>query len=130
MSFCRYCGTEITYKRTKNERWMPCNLLTGEPHFCREGNTGTKTGIIPCPICGKATFSGKGGLMDYETLMLHQCKKGNITRYEKYLERQNKLNAAKDKEPKKNKQIKTNKQSSENNRNTAVRKRKNKNARK
>lgn len=64
MSYCRFCGTEIAYKRTKNYKWMPCNLLTGEPHFCQEGKDkfSSSSGLIPCPICGKATFSGKEGV--------------------------------------------------------------------
>lgn len=96
MSYCRFCGTEIAYKRTKNYKWMPCNLLTGEPHFCQEGkdNSGSNSGIIPCPVCGKATFSGKEGIMDYDTLMIHKCKNGDITRYTNFLERQKKLEAA------------------------------------
>ena len=96
MSYCRFCGTEIAYKRTKNYKWMPCNLLTGEPHFCQEGKdkSGSSSGLIPCPVCGKATFSGDEGIMDYDTLTLHKCKNGDITRYNNYLERQKKLAAA------------------------------------
>ncbi len=96
MSYCRFCGTEIAYKRTKNYKWMPCNLLTGEPHFCQEGKdkSSSSSGLIPCPICGKATFSGKEGIMDYDTLTVHKCKNGDITRYNNFLERQKKLAAA------------------------------------
>lgn len=116
MSYCRFCGTEIAYKRTKNYKWMPCNLLTGEPHFCQEGKdkSGSSSGLIPCPVCGKATFSGDEGIMDYDTLTVHKCKNGDITRYNNYLERQKKLAAARkekviklDKVQKKKKTVKT-----------------------
>lgn len=116
MSYCRFCGTEIAYKRTKNYKWMPCNLLTGELHFCQEGKdkSSSSSGLIPCPICGKATFSGKEGIMDYDTLTVHKCKNGDITRYNNFLERRKKLAAARkekvikqDKVQKKRKTVKT-----------------------
>lgn len=91
MSYCRYCGTEIAYKRTKNEKWVPCNLLTGEPHFCKKDDKQPESGIRPCKICGKGVFaskkSGKTILFDYATLAPHVCKKADITRYKKYLEK-------------------------------------------
>ncbi|MBO4731246.1 MAG: hypothetical protein J5597_00365 [Spirochaetaceae bacterium] len=106
MSYCRYCGTELTYKRTKNDRWMPCNALTGEPHFCYEQKTSDErktvteiSGIVPCPECGKPTFIQKDGkskiLYDYSTLQKHSCRKADLTRYQKYLERQKKLEPVK-----------------------------------
>lgn len=90
MGYCRYCGTEIAYKRTKNEKWLPCNALTGEPHFCQKegGEKKQDTGISPCPRCGKPLFAQKKGrrkiLIDYATLCEHQCKAGDMTRYAKY----------------------------------------------
>lgn len=35
MTYCHYCGREISYKRTKNDKWMPCDV-SGNPHFCNE----------------------------------------------------------------------------------------------
>ena len=100
MSYCRYCGVEIAYKRTKNDKWMPCNAVTGEPHFCNEQKDGKEqgtkeSGILPCPVCGKPTFQQKNGrrkiLYDYSTLDTHKCKNVDITRYSKYKEKQQKL---------------------------------------
>lgn len=90
MSFCRYCGVEISYKRSKNEKWIPCNFITGEPHFCQEQNPkiSKESGIVPCKICGKPTFIQKKGrvkiAIDYATLLPHECKKGDVTRFKKY----------------------------------------------
>lgn len=85
MSYCRYCGKDITYKRTKNERWLPCDALTGEAHFCQKNaNQKIHTGILVCKKCGKPVFKNKTTLIDYTTLQAHVCKKGDITRYEKY----------------------------------------------
>ena len=87
MSYCRYCGTEIAYKRTKNEKWV----LTGEPHFCQKDDKQPESGIKPCKICGKGVFASKQGgkevLFDYATLAPHACKKADITRYKKYLQK-------------------------------------------
>ncbi len=95
MSYCRYCGVEITYKRSKNDKWIPCDFITGEPHFCRENKTPKETGIIPCKICGKPTFIKKQGkktfYIDYSTLAIHQCKKADVTRFIKYQQKQLKL---------------------------------------
>lgn len=100
MSYCRYCGVEISYKRTKNDKWMPCNASTGEPHFCNESNpkVSKETGIIPCKNCGKPTFIQKKGKTkisyDYSTLQVHECKKSDITRYQKY-QKKNKVKTKK-----------------------------------
>jgi hypothetical protein len=94
MSYCRYCGVEITYKRSRNDKWIPCDVLTGEPHFCQEKKKDDKpkSGITPCPVCGKPlfiTFNGKKKvLIDYTTLVIHQCLKSDITRYAKYKQKQ------------------------------------------
>ena len=99
MSYCRYCGVEITYKRSKNDKWIPCDFITGEPHFCRENKTSKETGIIPCKICGKPTFIKKQGkkkvFIDYSTLAIHQCKKADVTRFIKYQQKQLKLEMVK-----------------------------------
>lgn len=90
MTYCRYCGTEITYKRTKNDKWLPCNTLTGEPHFCdKNSNKKVKntSGLNACNKCGKAIFKNGKNIYDYTTLMIHECKKADITRYEKYKKR-------------------------------------------
>lgn len=104
MTYCRYCGCELSYKHTKNNKWIPCDSATGEPHFCNKikqsksnqkvkaknkspiiNNTIKNTGIIPCKICGKPYFVSKTGLfIDYTTLEVHQCKKIDIMRWEKY----------------------------------------------
>jgi hypothetical protein len=87
MSYCRYCGTEINYTRTKNDKWMPCDV-SGNPHFCQEEKKNQNSGLIVCEKCGKPTFKMKGKLIDYSTLNLHVCKNGDITRYQKFLEKQ------------------------------------------
>lgn len=85
MSYCRNCGVEITYIRTKNEKWMPCDLLTGQPHFCTKDKTQKrKSGLAVCKKCGKPVFFNKNKMIDYSTLQHHECKAGDITRYKKY----------------------------------------------
>lgn len=110
MSYCRFCGTEISYKRTKNDKWMPCDASTGEPHFCQEQktvNAKSTTGIVPCPKCGKPTFIQKNGkskvLYDYSSLQVHSCRKADLTRFQKYQERQKKLKLQTKKATRKNK---------------------------
>ena len=93
MSYCRYCGKEISYKRTKNDKWIPCNAMTGEPHFCQDTEKKTSViGIGPCPECGKPVFRQKKGrgsvLYDYTTLMEHKCRASDITRFKKFKEKQ------------------------------------------
>lgn len=92
MTYCRYCGVEISYKRSKNEKWIPCDSITGEPHFCREDKNKKPSGIVPCTVCGKPTFIQRQGrkkvAIDYATLAIHQCKKADVTRYAKYQQRQ------------------------------------------
>lgn len=85
MSYCRYCGREIMYTLTANEKWLPYDV-TGEPHFCnKEGKSTKKTsGLEVCKTCGKPVFKMKGKTVDYTTLEIHLCKKGDVTRYEKY----------------------------------------------
>lgn len=89
MSYCRYCGTEIMYTRTANEKWMPYDV-TGNPHFCSKPGLKTKnrSGLEVCKKCGKPVFKMNSKIMDYTTLELHHCKKGDITRYEKYRKKQ------------------------------------------
>lgn len=82
MTFCRNCGVEISYKRTKNEKWLPCDFLTGKPHICDKSKK--QTGISTCNICGKPIFKMKGKYVDYSTLKIHVCNKADITRYSKY----------------------------------------------
>ncbi len=94
MGYCRYCGAEISYKRTANERWMPCDAITGEPHFCKKDDEKIteKSGLAPCKICGKPTFVQQNGraktTFDYSTLLPHKCNKADITRFAKYQQRQ------------------------------------------
>ena len=92
MTYCRICGTEIVFKRTKNDKWMPCNLLTGEKHFCQEDKSNSsQSGLMTCPDCGKPIFPKQKGVSvvfyDYATLGIHECKKADITRYVKYKNR-------------------------------------------
>lgn len=90
MSYCRYCGTEINYTRTANNKWMPYDV-TGQPHFCQEDkNNSVESGLKVCPECGKPIFKMKRKIMDYSTLEEHKCKRGDITRYQKYLNKQKK----------------------------------------
>ena len=100
MLYCRYCGVEITYKRSKNEKWIPCDLLTGEPHFCQEKKEDAKsTGIRPCSVCGKPVFVNQKGkkkiLYDYTSLAPHICKKADITRYAKFQQKNTKAEMSK-----------------------------------
>lgn len=92
MSYCRYCGTEIIYTRTANEKWMPYDV-TGAPHFCNQKNSKKKniSGLEVCKTCGKPVFKMKRKIIDYTTLELHKCKNGDIVRYEKY-KKQKKIN--------------------------------------
>ncbi len=93
MSYCRYCGTEINYTRTANNKWMPYDV-TGQPHFCQENKeskpTTKTTGLRVCKDCGKPVFMMKRKKIDYTTLNEHQCKKADITRYQKYILKQKK----------------------------------------
>lgn len=96
MSYCRFCGTEISYKRTKNDKWMPCNLLTGEPHFCTaDGKENSSSGLEQCKYCGKAVIPiGKAPPVDYATLLPHVCRKGDVTRFRKFTEKEQLLKKA------------------------------------
>jgi RNA polymerase-binding transcription factor DksA len=89
MSYCRYCGTEINYSRTTNDKWLPYDV-SGNPHFCQEEKKNQNSGLAVCEKCGKPIFKMKGKLIDYSTLNLHVCKKGDITRYQKFIEKQKK----------------------------------------
>lgn len=73
------------YTRTANEKWLPYDV-TGEPHFCNKDGKSTKktSGLEVCKCCGKPVFKMKGKTVDYTTLEIHQCRKVDITRYEKY----------------------------------------------
>ena len=92
MGYCRYCGTEINYTRTANGKWLPYDV-TGSPHFCNENKDKKKnnTGLKVCAKCGKPIFIMENKKIDYSTLQEHCCKKADITRYQKYLERERKL---------------------------------------
>ena len=89
MSYCRYCGTEINYTRTANGKWLPYDV-TGEPHFCQENKQKQPhdSGLKVCAKCGKPVFIMKRKKIDYTTLNEHSCKKGDITRYQKYIKKQ------------------------------------------
>lgn len=91
MSYCRHCGAEIAYRRTANERWMPCDAATGEPHFCRKDRDAKPTGIVPCSVCGRPTFIQRDGrrrtAYDYTTLLPHKCAKADVARHAKYRQR-------------------------------------------
>lgn len=92
MSYCRYCGREITYKRTKNDKWMSCDVA-GNPHFCNEEkstDSSQQTGLSICSKCGKPVFKTRGKWVDYTTLKIHVCRKIDITNYQKYLEKSKK----------------------------------------
>lgn len=99
MTYCRLCGVELSYKLSKNNKWIPCNALTGEPHFCEQKEEQKRnSGLNVCKHCGKPIFKNKAGkLMDYTTLKAHLCKTGDVARYRKYLQKQKKLNKVKDK---------------------------------
>ena len=92
MSYCRFCGTEISYTRTANGKWLPYDV-TGQPHFCQEDkkNAPVKSGLKVCAKCGKPVFMMKRKKIDYTTLTEHVCKKADITRYSKYLEKQKRV---------------------------------------
>ena len=91
MSYCRYCGTEINYTRTANDKWLPYDV-TGQPHFCQENKTSSAiSGLKTCAKCGKPIFIMKRKKIDYTTLNEHVCKKADITRYTKYQEKQRKV---------------------------------------
>lgn len=83
MSYCRYCGTEINYTRTANNKWLPYDV-TGNPHFCNKDGYKKNNGLFVCSKCGKPVFKYGKIYMDYSTLKKHLCKKGDITRYQKY----------------------------------------------
>lgn len=88
-TYCRICGIELSYKRTRNDRWMPCDAITGEPHFCSQNGKNTRnSGLNYCLKCGRPVFMSHGKLVDYTSLSTHVCKKADITRYGKYIERQ------------------------------------------
>lgn len=90
-TFCRICGVEISYKRTPNDHWMPCNAITGEPHFCVvNGKKTRKSGLDYCTKCGRPVFLLRGKLFDYSALDVHVCKKADVTRYSKYVAKQQK----------------------------------------
>lgn len=97
MGYCRYCGREIVFVRTANERWMPCELSSGSPHFCNNDNPdiSRETGISPCPRCGKPTFVRSvkriRHIYDYTTLREHACAAKDIAKYQKYLKKQKSL---------------------------------------
>lgn len=92
MSYCHYCGTEINYTRTANGKWLPYDV-TGSPHFCNEtkDKNNNNSGLKVCEKCGKPIFIMKKKKIDYSTLNEHICKNGDITRYQKFLERERKL---------------------------------------
>lgn len=95
MTYCENCGIEISFKRTKNNRWLPCNYYTGEPHtvdICKKNNANINTGIVLCPKCNKPCFVYRGILMDQKTLRKHECKQIDITNWEKRKKRMNLLN--------------------------------------
>ena len=87
MAYCRYCGRQIEYTRTANNRWMPYDV-TGNPHFCQEDKSEKPdSGLSVCKSCGKPVFKIGKKTMDYTTLMIHSCRKIDITNYQKYLKR-------------------------------------------
>lgn len=88
MSYCRYCGKELLFTKTANNKWLPYEV-TGEPHFCNKDNKiKAKSGLKICKECGKPVFMSKNKKMDYTTLSIHVCRKIDITNYQKYLKRQ------------------------------------------
>lgn len=87
MAYCRYCGTQIDYTRTANEKWLPVDVA-GQPHFCQEQKNGkVDSGLSVCETCGKPVFKSGKKTMDYTTLQEHSCRKIDITNYQKYLKR-------------------------------------------
>lgn len=92
-TYCRICGVEISFTRTRNEHWMPCDAITGEPHFCVKDRKKTRpSGLNCCSRCGRPVFVAQGKLFDYGSLAVHVCKKADITRYGKYVQKQRLLN--------------------------------------
>ena len=92
MSYCRYCGREIMYTRTTNEKWMPYDV-TGAPHFCQENKSSkskTPSVLKVCQNCGKPYFLMNRKKIDYTTLAVHTCKKSDVTRYQKFKSRNKK----------------------------------------
>ena len=66
---------------------MPYDV-TGQPHFCQENKeTNVDLGLKVCSVCGKPVFAMKSKIIDYSTLTEHLCKKGDVTRYQKYLDK-------------------------------------------
>ena len=91
MSYCRFCGTEINYTRTANDKWLPYDV-TGQQHFCQENkNKAPESGLKTCAKCGKPIFIMKRKKIDCTTLYEHVCKNADIARYTKYLEKQRKI---------------------------------------
>ena len=88
MSYCRYCGCEITYTKTVNDKWLPYDV-TGQPHFHNNEDikAQTKSGLIVCKNCGKPVFKNKGTFIDYTSLKPHTCNIRDITNYTRYLKR-------------------------------------------
>ena len=84
MSYCKYCGTEIKYRRTKNDKWQPCDATTGAPHFCMKEKKKEKSGLVICRKCGRPIFWNHGKTFDYVTLNVHVCKQSDIVRYSKF----------------------------------------------
>lgn len=88
MSYCRYCGREISYTRTINGKWLPYDV-TGNPHFCNKTKNNkldkrNKFGLLVCTKCGKPVFKDKDKIIDYSSLSVHICKTADITRFTKY----------------------------------------------
>lgn len=102
LTYCKDCGAELRFVRTAYDHWMPCDAMTGEPHFHdRDGSVkgkgggksaGNRSGLSQCRICGRPVFYSRDGTkrvcMDYSTLEPHQCRKADITRLAKYNRRQ------------------------------------------
>lgn len=84
MAYCKYCGTEIRYKKTKNGAWLPCDAITGKAHLCLKEKESAKSGLVICGRCGRPIFRNHGKTFDYLTLSVHVCKKADIARYSKF----------------------------------------------